>query len=86
MLLKEDAAMHPKPKDPHKEQDPAPEPIDPPNDGPPAELPGDPMDKPNVLGVKKPARGGLLEKSVLYLRPLEGRIPQRRFAQPGVSC
>jgi hypothetical protein len=48
MLLKEDAAMHPKPKDPHKEQDPAPEPIDPPNDDPPVELPGDPMDKPNV--------------------------------------
>lgn len=40
--------MHPKPKDPHKEQDPAPEPIDPPNDDPPVELPGDPMDKPNV--------------------------------------
>lgn len=40
--------QHPNPKDPHKEQDPAPEPIDPPNDDPPVELPGDPVDKPNI--------------------------------------
>lgn len=40
--------QHPNPKDPHKEQGPAPEPIDPPNDDPPVELPGDPVDKSNV--------------------------------------
>ncbi|MFZ7337552.1 hypothetical protein ACLS0R_14985 [Comamonas jiangduensis] len=48
LLFAKFATMHSIPKDPHKEQDPAPEPIDPPNDDPPVELPGDPLDKPSV--------------------------------------
>lgn len=45
---KETIAMQLDPKEPCKEQEPAPEPIDPPSDAPPVELPSDPLDKPNV--------------------------------------
>ncbi|WP_417283666.1 hypothetical protein [Comamonas sp.] len=40
--------MTQQPKEPRKEQEPAPDPIDPPNNVPPGKSPSDPVDQPNV--------------------------------------